>query len=56
MTPEVNVEVSKSHSNEASNSSTTSNYWMFSNAHSYWPTMPCHPMVYPQMLNVQFHL
>ena len=56
MTPEVNVEVSKSHSNEASNSSTTSKYWMFSNAHSYWNTMPCHPMVYPQMLNVQFHL
>ena len=52
MASEVNVEVSKSHSNEASNSSTTSNYWMFSNAHSYWPTMPCHPMVYPQMLNV----
>ena len=52
MTPEVNVEVSKSHSNEASNSSTTSNYWMFSNAHSYWLTMPCNPMVYPQMSNV----
>ena len=52
MTPEVNVEVSKSHSNEASNSFTASNYGMFSNAHSYWPTMPCHPMVYPQMSNV----
>ena len=52
MTPEVNVEVSKNPSNEASNSCTTGNYWMLSNAGSYWPTMPCHPMVYPQMLNV----
>ena len=52
MISEENVKVFKSHSIEASNSSTTSNYWMFSNAHSYWPTIPYHLMVYPQMLNV----